>query len=125
MLSGGSGGGQPCAVALKTSGIGISITGGGVVNTPNCTLRSNSGAVVGGNSPPSTTSWLYATSVAINGHFSTITNGSSTVDQGNVGSWNNSAPLDVTSSTIRDPYADNTAIQNAFKSLRPGTGTTW
>jgi hypothetical protein len=121
LLAGASGGGQPCAVALKTSGTGITVQGGAAVSAAGCTLRSNSGVAVT-NGSGITASWVYGTSATVSGN-SFITNGTTTVNPNNVSGWNNSAPLDVTSTTISDPFASNTAIQNAFKSLSPGSGT--
>jgi Flp pilus assembly protein TadG len=120
MTSAGTGG-QPCATALKTSGTGINVQGGAAVNASGCTLRSNAGVSVT-NGASITASWVYATSATVSGG-SSITNGTTTVT--NASGWNNSAPLDVTSTTISDPYASNTAIQNAFSSLHAGTGTAW
>jgi hypothetical protein len=93
---GAGSGGQPCLLALSSSG---SITGQGSTywTMPNCTVRSNGTISVSGGGGPLTTSGLYA-----NG---TITIGAGIAYTGG---------LHPSSGTIPDPYASDTALQSAF-----------
>jgi Flp pilus assembly protein TadG len=134
-------GGQPCVVALNPNGAGVTVTGGSAVTTPGCTVVSNAAAsVTNGSQVTSTGLYANTTSVVGNSIVTTsaavytgsasvtnggeITNGSQTVTPYNVTGWNQGAPLYTGNfSPISDPYASNPAIANAFKSLKPGSGT--
>jgi Flp pilus assembly protein TadG len=117
-------GGQPCAVALNPNGSGVSITGGITVNTPSCTVRSNAGFSITNGSTVDTPA-VYAASAATVSGGSTISNGTSSVTQANIGTWTNSAPLYQSDGTIVDPYASNTSVQNAFAELSSGHGSAY
>jgi Flp pilus assembly protein TadG len=113
-------GGQPCLVALKSGGTGITVQGGAAVNLSSCNVRSNAGVSVT-NGSSVTSPWVYGTSITISGG-SEITNGTNTVTSSPTPP-DTTAPIDITSSPISDPYAGNTAIQTDFAALSPGSGT--
>jgi hypothetical protein len=121
-LSSGTGG-QPCVLATSTSGTGITVSSAADISASNCTVRSNAGVSVSSaasiNAP-----WVYATSASVTSAGS-ITNGTSTVTSSNVGTWNNSAPLDAAAGTISDPYASVSSVQSAFNSLEPQQGSAY
>jgi hypothetical protein len=124
----GSGGGgvQPCITTLSTSGVGVNVQGGTSVLS-GCSIRSNSGVTVA-NGASITAPYVYANGTVTIGGGSQITTGGSnpsTVTPNTVGGWTNAAPLYESAGTISDPYANDSAIQNAFAELSPGQGTAW
>jgi len=123
VLAAGGTGGQPCLVALKSNGTGITVTGGSAISMPNCTARSNA-AVSVTNGSAITTPWVYTASAAatVLGS-SSITNGTTTVTPNNVSGWAKAAPLYTSAGQAADPYASNTAITAAFNSLSGTKGT--
>ena len=116
-------GGQPCLVALKSNGTGITVTGGSAISLPSCTARSNA-AVSVTNGSSITTPWVYTANAAatVSGG-SSITNGTSTVTPTNVTGWGKTAPLYTAAGQMPDPYASNAAITAAFSSLSTSHGT--
>lgn len=99
----GGGGGQPCLVALSTSGY-ISGAGSTYITMPNCTMRSNGTITVTGGGNLSTAGIYAAGTIAIDTWIPTT--GSKVSPAG----------------TIADPYASNTALQNALTSAAALTG---
>ncbi len=106
----GSGGGQPCLVALAgdngiTSGTDITIEGSVTVNAMNCTIRSNDGVETKGSANV-TASAVYAGGTVTSIGSSSIT-GSIYQNQGQ----------------ISDPYAGDTTLQTALASANSATAT--
>ena len=102
----GSAAGQPCLVALSGTG---SISGAGSTywTMPNCTVRSNGTVDVHGGGGPLSTAGIFAGG-AVNIDTWIATTGGQYPNDG----------------TIADPYASNTALQNAFTTAAGLTGTT-
>lgn len=102
-----SAGPQPCLLALgggvdgTTTGIEIDVSGGATLNTTGCSVRSNDAISQSGSGS------INAPGVYAGGRIS----GSVCCD------------LHANAGQIPDPYASNTAVQNALASLQPGTGT--
>jgi Flp pilus assembly protein TadG len=113
-------GGQPCAVALNKNGTGVTVTGGSAVNLASCNVRSNAGVSVT-NGSSITAPWVYGATITISGG-SSITNGTNAVTSSPTPP-DTTAPIDITSSQLADPYAGNTSISTDFSSLNPGSGT--
>jgi len=121
-------GGQPCAVALKNSasgGTGVTIAGGSAINLASCNIRSNAGVSVT-NGSSINAPWVYGTSITISGG-SSITNGTTTVNSSPTPP-DTTAPIDITSTPMTDPYAGSgnatdAAITSDFASLHSGSGT--
>ncbi len=98
---------QPCLVALKTTGTGITddidLSGSADVSANNCSVRANTGVSLSGSS-----------TINVNGTYaggSITTSGSASVTGGEY-------PND---GTIPDPYANDTVVQTAFSELTAGT----
>lgn len=120
----GGGGGQPCMVALKSNGTGVTVTGGTTLSAPGCSVRSNAAvSVTNGSKISVTNGWVYANGTATVSGGSSITDGTHTVTPTNINTWNNSEPLNKSAGSIDDPYASDTDITSKFSSLHPGTGT--
>jgi hypothetical protein len=113
-------GGQPCAAALNKNGTGVTVTGGSAVNLASCNVRSNAGVSVT-NGSSITAPWVYGATITVSGG-SSITNGTTTVNSSPTPP-DTTAPIDITSSQLADPYAGNTSIVADFASLSPGSGT--
>lgn len=96
VTSGGSGGAQPCLLALSTSGT-ISGTGSTYWTMPGCSVRSNGTVDVHGGGGPLTTSGIYAGGAI------------------NIDTWiSTTGGQNPNAGTIPDPYASNASVQNAF-----------
>ncbi|MDR3416437.1 MAG: hypothetical protein P4L83_09645 [Nevskia sp.] len=118
IVNGGGGGGQPCFLALGSSGTSLTVTGGSAISSAGCTVRSN-GNISVSNGSMVTADWAYAggtTSVTGN---SSITDGTKndTVTPTNYSTWTDAKPLYNNAGTISDPYANDTDITNAFSCL--------
>ncbi len=113
-------GGQPCAVALKSNGTGITVSGGSSVDLSGCNVRSNARISVT-NGAHVVTPWAYGATITISGG-SSISNGTNTVTSSPTPP-DTTAPIDLTTVQIGDPYAGNTSISADFSSLSPGSGT--
>jgi hypothetical protein len=106
VATGGAGsGGQPCLLALSSSG---QITGQGStnINMPNCTMRSNGTITFSGAGTLTTAGFYAGGAISIPGWF-TVT-GSEFPSDG----------------TIPDPYASNSALQSALTTAGGLTGVT-
>jgi Flp pilus assembly protein TadG len=105
LTSSSGSGGQPCLVALSSSG---SITGAGstTIDMPNCTIVSNG-------------------SITVTGGGSLTTGGIYYVGSDGIQSWITTTPTPIhEAKVIPDPYAGNTALQNALTSASSLTGQT-
>ena len=99
-------GGQPCLLALSSSGTNISLSGGAALNGSNCSVRSNASINMTGNSS------ITAAAVFVAG----------TVSGGGTSSVN--APTIVAgASTLSDPYAHYAPVQTALALLSAGSGS--
>lgn len=98
-------GGQPCVLALQTSGTPLNVSGSTNINAINCTLRSNAAANFWGSGS------ISANAVYAGG---SITVGSSTTLN---------APQNPNAGSIADPYAGFQPIKDALAKLSPGAGT--
>lgn len=103
---------QPCMLALAGSNVGIAtgtditFTGDITINTPNCSVRSDAGVSIGGNTSI-TTAGLYAGgSITINGNSATV-----------------SGPKYQNAGQVPDPYANNATLQAALSNANSATGT--
>jgi hypothetical protein len=102
----GSGAGQPCLLALSSTGT-ISGTGSTYWTMPNCTVRSNGTVDVHGGGGPLSTLGIFA-------------NGAVNID-----TWITTTGGEFSNSgTIADPYANDTALQNALTAAAALTGQT-
>jgi hypothetical protein len=101
----GAGAAQPCLLALSTSGQ-ITGTGSTYINMPNCSIRSNGTITFSGAGTLTTNGIFAAGAISIPNWFS-IT-GTQYPNDG----------------TITDPYASDTALQNALTTAAGLTGTT-
>ncbi len=103
--SSGYGGGQPCLLALGTSGTTVTLTGSSTIVAPNCTVRSDGSLAITG------TSSIDANSIYVGG---TISAGVSTSITG----------TQYTSAGITaDPYANYPAMKTLLAQLSAGAGT--
>ena len=115
---GAGSGGQPCLLALSTTGPGISGSGSTYITMPGCTMRSNSLISFSG-SGTLTTSGFYAPTTA------TTCSYTGTADSICIPSWFTLTGTQYpTSGTITDPYASNTTLQSALTAAAALTGTT-
>jgi Flp pilus assembly protein TadG len=104
----GSLGPQPCITALGggtggiTTGTDVSVVGNATLDSTNCALRSNAGISENGGG-----------TINVSGVYA----------GGNISGSGICCDLHANAGQIQDPYANNAAVQNALKSLSPGTGT--
>jgi Flp pilus assembly protein TadG len=111
LVSGASTGPQPCIMALGgygtgvTTNIDVSVSGNANVTMNGCSMRSNEGISLSGNVN------VVAQAVYSNASVSQSGNAHLTANNG----------IYTNAGQIADPYANNTAIQNAFSSLTTQT----
>jgi hypothetical protein len=98
-------GGQPCLLALSTSGT-ISSSGSTYWTMPNCTVRSNGTISVSGGGGPLTTGGIYAGGTISIPTWITYT----------------PTPYNQDDGTIPDPHATNTSLQNQMTTAAGLTG---
>lgn len=102
----GAAAGQPCLVALSTSGT-ISGSGSTYWTMPNCTVRSNGTIEVHGGGGPLTTAGFFA-------------GGAVSID-----TWiSSTGTQNSNDGTIPDPYANNTTLQNDLTTAANLSGVT-
>ena len=103
-------GGSPCVVGLGTAGVttdtAITVSGGSNLNTPDCTVRSNSGIVVSGGSIVSALSGYFGGILTLNGG----------------GSFSGS--INQNQGQIPDPYTGRDDLRAALGTANSATATT-
>ncbi len=102
-----SSGAQPCVTALSTSTTSVQVTGAATINGSSCAVRANGGMNLTGSAS--------ITAAETDAGGSITTSGTATVH----------GTKHTNDGTIADPYASNSAVQNAIAGLKSGSGTAY